>query len=207
MKIVSALGVCLALLFGHVLDAQAQCQRCGESGRCQGGHIWGGNVCYSECFGGECTCWTSGSCGQPDPGWPPWPWPPDDPNSSPESPSVLALGGDGQIHYQDIEGLKFKIPILYRTLRALTRHAARPLEPGYFEGSHAIMHDGGDYEPAFQFAGFVQLDEDQTSIQLELAGHPHFESVQMSIFHRDPDLRMRAFAVSPGGDRTLEVQR
>ncbi len=99
------------------------------------------------------------------------------------------------------------IPVLYQVVRGLTRHGTRELEPGYFEGTHAVSSGliPEDLEPAFQFGGYVELHEYETLIQLELVGHPQFESAQLRLFKKDKDRRTSAKATNVGGERSIET--
>jgi len=175
----------------------AQCTRCGDDAACKSGYDHGGDWCITECFAGECTCWTSGDCSS---GGPPrdsggiWGFSnPADQLSSRSSTSNCGAtlnsslksnnykSTDFRVHSDDISKISDVIPELGSFLRATTINGVRDVPYGPLNGVAAIEDSEGIMRNQYRMYGFVDGDHDGVYLELIFQGHPELDSASVQV--------------------------
>lgn len=170
--------ICLAFLLIPAGPAEAQCQRCGMGGQCEGGHSSGGGEwCIAECAGDECTCHTSGQCGPP----PGEPWPPSFPQEFSESDGVSETVA---VPSELVEASLERMPELYRYLRLMTHLGQKDLRIGPFNGLRARQDATDADEPLYEFVGYTDRVNDSITVDIQFIGHPNLALIQLEF--QDP---------------------
>jgi hypothetical protein len=107
---------------------------------------------------------------------------------------------------EQIEPLETAFPDIYKIVRGLSGSGSRQLVPGFFEGSHARIASDSDVfdreserEPAFQFAGFIEVLEHRTVIHLELIDHPGIREAVVNLYSSLSDRRISGSVTSLDG--------